>query len=119
MVLMLVSIQDGIESPDIFPQHLLPEIRASINDDAEAVMVYMKGGSEPVVFWISRPADIAVAPDHRNPLGCPGTQKCYYQLFRLDMRLENNSRFFSLSLPGSTSSSLNMSIKLLIFPSRV
>jgi len=34
MVFMGMGDQDGIERPDIFPEHLLPEIRSAVDDNA-------------------------------------------------------------------------------------
>ncbi len=68
MVLVRVCIKYPIQRPDIFPQHLLPEVRAGIDHDAKPFVADMDRRPEPVVFRVSRPAYRAIAADHRNPL---------------------------------------------------
>jgi len=70
-----MGYQDGIDRPDIGPQHLLAEIGAAINNQALTAGFNRNRGTEPLVAWIGRLTNTAVASDYRNALGSPRTKK--------------------------------------------
>lgn len=45
MILVFMGIQDGIQPLDALPQHLYPEFRPCIDDQAQAVHFYMNGAA--------------------------------------------------------------------------
>lgn len=80
VVLMLMCEQYGIKALDVLPEHLLPEIRAGVDDDRFPARLYQHRCPKPLVAGIGGTADLALAGNNRNTLRSAGTQDCYFQL---------------------------------------
>lgn len=70
-----MSEQGRIQTGDPFPEALDTEIGRSIDDEVEIRGLHQKGGPGPVVARVGRPADLAIAPDDRDTVGGPGSEK--------------------------------------------
>ena len=54
MVLMLMGDEHGVQLGDVLTQHLLAEVRTSINDDRPLLGLNQDGGAEALVAWVLR-----------------------------------------------------------------
>ena len=75
VVHVLVGQQHKIEVLHLFTQHLLPEVRAGVNDKPFARKIHQHGGAQPFVTRVCGFTDVAVAGDYRYALGGSGAQK--------------------------------------------
>ena len=66
MVCMGMGEENGIYSGDVVRNCLGAKVRRGVDKDIFAAIFDQKGGSGPLVLWIIRAADPAVAADHRN-----------------------------------------------------
>ena len=80
MVPVLVCINDSIQTGDLLPQHLLPEIGPGIDHNGGCVILNQDRRPQPVVMGIIRPARVASTSDHRHPLRRSCTKKSYSQI---------------------------------------
>ena len=67
--------QGGIQTGDPLPEALDTEIGGGIDDEVKVGSLHQKGAPCPVITGIGRLADRAIAPDHGNPMGGPGSEK--------------------------------------------
>ena len=77
MVFMVVGQEDSIKMRDLFTEHLLPEIRAGVDQEGLAQIADERRAAEAVVARVVGGAHFAVATDHRDALGGAGAEKGY------------------------------------------
>jgi len=70
-----VRENDRIDTPNILAQCLSPEICAGIHDPRAFRRFDIDRGAQPLVAWIGRVADIAIATNHRHALGRSSAEK--------------------------------------------
>ncbi len=75
VIRMGMGEQGRIQTGDPFPKALDTEIGGGIDDEVEIGGLHQKGGPGPVIAWVGRPADRAIAPDDRDAVGGPGSEK--------------------------------------------
>jgi hypothetical protein len=65
---MLMCEQDAVKTGDVISEHLLPEVRAAINDET----VFFPGDenryAKPFILGVGTSADGVVTPDYRDTL---------------------------------------------------
>ena len=84
MVCMFVGKEDPIEPGNPVCQHLLPEIRATINYIVVFIPGNQNGDAKPFISGVRALADRMVTPNYRDSLRCASSQKSYFQpLIRL------------------------------------
>src|SRR5690606_38237935 len=71
MILMFMGRENGSEVTNVFPQHLLPEIRARIDHQFFTFYFYQNRGTQPFVFMVGGMAYITLTGDYRHALGGP------------------------------------------------
>jgi len=69
VVLVLVGEKQRVEVRNAGAQHLLPEVRARVDDEAAARHGHVHRHAQPVVAVVERAAHRAGAPYHRHPRG--------------------------------------------------
>jgi hypothetical protein len=73
---MPVREQQRIDAAHIEPERLGPEIRSGIDEQVQPVIrFHQDGGAQPVITRVGRPADGAIAPDHRHAVRRACTQE--------------------------------------------
>jgi hypothetical protein len=65
---MVVGKKDRIYMAYVFAEHLLAEVRSSINEDLQALIFHINACSEPLVTRVDALADLAATSYHRNAL---------------------------------------------------
>ena len=76
MVPVVVGEENRVQMADTFPEHLLAEIRAGIDQDRPSGKFYEDGAAQAIVPRVLRPAHCAGAADDGYALRRPGAQKC-------------------------------------------
>src|SRR5690606_10385992 len=120
MVFMLVGIDDGIQIFDPLPKHLLPEVRASVYDQAFGAYLKVDGAPQAFIPEIQRATYLTVTAYDRNALRGARAQKSNFQsLSSVCCNSINKSwlAFCGKSL-GLNCSSFKISSNALIFPSK-
>ncbi len=76
MVGVRVRVDDRVDAPHVVAQRLRPEVRRRVHEHAEAVVeVDDDRRARSRVARIVRPADLAIAADHRDAVRRPGAEK--------------------------------------------
>jgi len=68
MVAVGMCDQDGVDACYPFSEHLLSEVRTSVDDDGLAVGLKVNGRPEALIAKVEGTAYFAFAPDHGHPL---------------------------------------------------
>jgi hypothetical protein len=85
MIRMFMSEQNAVEPVYLIGEHLLPEIRAAIDNKIEVFPGDQNRDTKPFILGVRTLADGVVTPDNRNSLRSASTQKRYFQpLIRLN-----------------------------------
>src|SRR5690606_24395266 len=79
MVFMLVGIDDGIQTFDPLSKHLLPEVRASVYDQAFGAYLKVDGAPQAFIPEIQRATYFTVTAYDRNALRGARAQKSNFQ----------------------------------------
>jgi len=77
MVFMRMGKDDGIKMFYFFTQHLVPKIGSRINHQSCFCRFHHDAGAKPLIFFIWRSADLAIATDHRHTATGTRAEKCY------------------------------------------
>jgi hypothetical protein len=64
-----------VDVADILAERLCSEIGPSVHHKRAFRGFDINRGAQPVIARVGRPADIAIAADHRHTLRCSGTEK--------------------------------------------
>src|SRR5205807_10296242 len=80
VISMRVRENYRIDFANILAQRLCPEISPSVHHKRRLRSFHIDRGAQPLVTWIRRAADIAIATDHRHTLGRPRAEKSHNQL---------------------------------------
>jgi len=92
MVFMGVGIDDGVQSTDPCPQHLITEIGGSIDDKGGGRRLDQDAGTEPFVFGIGGSAYFTRTGYHRNAGAGAGAQESnFYWRMAHGIKLRNNA----------------------------
>src|SRR5690606_10349121 len=74
VILVRMRVHYRIEVSDIFPQHLITEIRTSIHDQRGTFRLHEYTRAQALVALIRGSADFAIACDHWHPGTCAGAE---------------------------------------------